>query len=156
MSADAMRIDCASVKNFFTIVWDQDKDGILGAGDKLVTSSYEVYKLTEADENPSVFARTLNALTGRMTRILKGAGLFSQNAYLAISRSNSTDIETLVRIGNTSMGTPSDQSDEIIDIASGKCDGARGILMKNWFHEDQASLVRTAMALTGLEYGGCR
>lgn len=154
MTADAMKIDCASVKNLFTIVWDQNKNGVLDAGDKLVSSSYEVYQLTEADEDPQVFVRTLNELTGRMTRILKGAGLFSQNLYLAVSHAGSTDIEALVRIGRTSFGTPEDVPDEPIDTSAGKNDGARRMLMENWFHDDKGSLMKTAIALARLEYAG--
>lgn len=170
MAIDSMRIDCASIKDLFAIVWDQNKNGVLDAGDKLVSKSYEVYKLTEEDADPAVFARTLYDLTGRMTRLLKGAGVFSRNAYLAIAAEHSVDVGTLIRIGKTSRGTATDTADVAIDLkphvaeqvpaeTTQRCrdaiwnkNDAIRTLMNNWYYDDAVSLGLTAWALGRLEY----
>jgi hypothetical protein len=127
----AIQIGIASVEGLFKNVEDRDGNGVLSCGDilndgevRLVTEKdgsvdFQFgYELNEGDmASFDSLAKTLHDRSGRLVRILKGAGLFAQNAYLAVSYADSTDIEFLSRVGKTGWIGTGDTPDESIDVS---------------------------------------
>lgn len=130
-SNHSIKISVASVRGLFENVEDRDLNGDLSYGDiiddgvvRLVTKNdgsvefQHGYALTYSDtDSLDRLVQTLHDHSGRLVRVLKGAGLFAQNAYLAMSYADSTDIEFLARVGKTGWIGAGDTSDEILDLS---------------------------------------
>ena len=118
---NAIKIDVASVKALFQDVQDNDHNGILSAGDLIGDGSFDFqsgYELKPGDvASLDSLTQSITEHSGRMVRVLKGAGLFAKNAYLAVSYSDSTEVEMLVKIGQSVLGVKMDTPDSLLDLS---------------------------------------